>query len=120
MQSHDRARIGKEDLDRTYEEERETAAARRAEIDARTRELDAELGRQEGERGETAGSIDAGIRNEYDRVSGGRTTQALAPVVEGCCGHCYTAIPMQRQAEIRAGAKLIVCEGCGVILHAER
>jgi hypothetical protein len=118
MQAHDRARIGLEDLDRTNQEERQVAAERRAEIEARTAELDTELGRLEGERGETAGSIDAGIRTEYDRVSGGRTTQALAPVVEGCCGHCYTAIPMQRQAEIRAGAKLIVCEGCGVILHA--
>lgn len=120
MQAHDRARIGMEDMDRVHAEERAVAAARRAEIEARTAELDGKLRRLESERGDTAGRIDAGVRTEYDRVSGGRTTQALAPVVEGCCGHCYTAIPLQRQAEIRAGAKLIVCEGCGVILHTER
>jgi hypothetical protein len=56
----------------------------------------------------------------YDRVRAGRTTRALAPVVDGVCGHCFTSIPLQRQAEIRGGKNLIVCETCGVILHAER
>ena len=120
MQAHDRARIRQEEIDRQHGEERREAAERIAELNARLTEIDAELDRLKGRRGETAGKIDDSVRSTYDRVRGGRTTEALAPVVDGCCGHCYTAIPLQRQAEIRAGRKLVVCEGCGVILHAEQ
>ena len=118
MQSHDRERIRLEEIDRQHGEERTAAAERTREIEARLAEIDAELGALQGRRGETAGRIDADVRSTYDRVRGGRTTEALAPIVEGCCGHCFTAIPLQRQAEIRAGRKLVVCEGCGVILHS--
>ncbi len=118
MQAHDRARVRKEEIDRQHGEERREAAARIDEVNGRLAEIDAELDRLKGRRGETAEKIDENVRSAYDRVRGGRTAQALAPVVDGCCGHCYTAIPLQRQAEIRAGRKLVVCEGCGVILHA--
>jgi len=118
MQSHDRARVGQEEVERRHGEERREAQDRLGAIDARLAEIEAELGRLDGRRGETAGRIDDSVRSTYDRVRGGRTTEALAPVVDGCCGHCYTAIPLQRQAEIRAGRKLVVCEGCGVILHS--
>lgn len=120
MQAHDRARIRKEDMDREHGEQREEAKSRVAEVEARLKEIDAELDRLGNRRGETADSIDQSVRSEYDRVRGGRTDQALAPVVDGVCGHCFTAIPLQRQAEIRAGRKLVVCEGCGVILHADQ
>jgi predicted nucleic acid-binding Zn-ribbon protein len=45
---------------------------------------------------------------------------ALAPLVDGVCGHCFTAIPLQTQQVIRAGRVLVVCETCGVILHETR
>jgi hypothetical protein len=118
MQAHDRARIRQEEIDRQYGEERRVAAARVAELNSRLADIDAELDRLKGRRGETAERIDDSVRSTYDRVRGGRTTEALAPIVDGCCGHCYTAIPLQRQAEIRGGRRLVVCEGCGVILHA--
>lgn len=54
----------------------------------------------------------------YHSVSGGRKVSALAELTEdGVCGGCFTAVPKQRQADIRAGRGLAVCEGCGVILH---
>ena len=118
MQSHDRARIRQEEMDHQHGEARDEVESRTAEIGARLDQIGAELDRLEGRRGETAERIDDDVRSEYDRVRGGRTAQALAPVIDGVCGHCFTAIPLQRQAEIRAGRKLIVCEGCGVILHA--
>lgn len=120
MQAHDRARIRMEDMDREHGEQREEAESRVAEIEERLAQLEAQLDRLVNRRGETADSIDQKVRSEYDRVRGGRTDKALAPVVEGVCGHCFTAIPLQRQAEIRAGRKLVVCEGCGVILHADQ
>lgn len=120
MQAHDRARIRMENMGREHGEQREEAKSRIAEVEARLDEIDAELDRLGNRRGETADSIDASVRSAYDRVRGGRTDQTLAPVVDGVCGHCFTAIPLQRQAEIRAGRKLVVCEGCGVILHADQ
>lgn len=56
----------------------------------------------------------------YRKVSSGRTRRALAPLTgDGVCGNCFTAIPLQRQADIRSGRALEVCEGCGVILYPE-
>jgi predicted nucleic acid-binding Zn-ribbon protein len=117
MQANDRARVRQEEIDRQHGAERDAADERVAEVNARLDAIDAELGRLTSRRGQTAERIDDDVRSEYDRVRGGRTTQALAPVVDGVCGHCFTAIPLQRQAEIRAGRRLVVCEGCGVILH---
>lgn len=118
MQAHDRARIRQEEIDQEHAEARQAVDERTAEIESRLAQIDAELDRLKGQRGETAGRLDDDVRSEYDRVRGGRTAQALAPVIDGVCGHCFTAIPLQRQAEIRAGRQLIVCEGCGVILHS--
>lgn len=54
----------------------------------------------------------------YETVRSGRADSALAPLTgDGVCGHCFTSVPLQRQADIRAGRELAVCEGCGVILY---
>jgi len=54
----------------------------------------------------------------YRQVSGGRAAQALSPLTaDGACGNCYTAVPLQRQADIKASRALAVCEGCGVIMY---
>lgn len=54
----------------------------------------------------------------YRTAGGGGRQAALAELtVDGVCGRCYTAIPKQRQAEIRARRQLAVCEGCGIILY---
>lgn len=55
----------------------------------------------------------------YRQVRGSRARTALAPIKpDGVCGNCFTMIPLQRQADIRSGRDLEVCEGCGVILYA--
>jgi predicted nucleic acid-binding Zn-ribbon protein len=61
--------------------------------------------------------IDERARSLYDMVRRGRADSPMAPLLEGVCGHCYTAIPLQTQQVIRAGRVLVVCETCGVILH---
>jgi predicted nucleic acid-binding Zn-ribbon protein len=54
----------------------------------------------------------------YETVRNGRTDSVLAPLTgDGVCGHCFTSVPLQQQADIRAGRDLAVCEGCGVILY---
>ena len=45
-----------------------------------------------------------------------RNGLAVVPVSRGACGGCFNVVPPQRQADIREGKKLIVCEHCGRIL----
>lgn len=88
------------------------------EVRARREELEAELARQRDRREDRSGAIEDGALAMYERVRKGRTQSALAPLVGGHCGNCFTFIPLQRQSEIRSGERLHRCEGCGVILHA--
>ena len=120
MQSHDRARVSAEEAEKTLVAGRSDGELRRAEIDGRLAELVQELEAAQMQRQATAEGLDSRVRSIYERVSGGRTTQVLAPVQHGCCGHCFTSVPLQKQAEIRVGASVVVCGGCGVILHPER
>lgn len=62
--------------------------------------------------------IDKRALRLYERVRGGRSTMALAPLTEeGACGHCFNILPLQEQTEVRSGSGLHRCEGCGVILY---
>lgn len=90
----------------------------RGEVEARREELEADLARQRDRREDRTGAIEDDALAMYERVRKGRTQSALAPLVGGHCGNCFTAIPLQRQSEIRSGGRLHRCEGCGVILHA--
>jgi predicted nucleic acid-binding Zn-ribbon protein len=55
----------------------------------------------------------------YDAIrSGGRRVAVAELTQDGACGNCFGMVPLQLQNEIRHGAALIRCEGCGVILAA--
>lgn len=65
----------------------------------------------------------AGITPEqlriYDAIRSGGKRIAVAELThDGACGNCFGIVPLQLQNEIRHGAALIRCEGCGVILAA--
>lgn len=101
--------------------------ALRKEIEPRREELtrdrasaEAELDELRQERAGRTQEIAEPARILYERVRGGRTRSVLAALtVDGACGHCFSMVPIQRQAEIRTGATLVRCEECGVILYAE-
>jgi len=42
----------------------------------------------------------------------------VVPLVGFACSACYSAIPLSRRGEIRAGLLVDGCEACGVILYA--
>ena len=64
------------------------------------------------------GRLDRRALQLYRTAGGGGRHAALAELTgDGVCGRCYTAVPKQRQAEIRARRHLAVCEGCGIILY---
>ncbi len=118
MQEAEEARGALAVIERELEEQRTAYEALKAETGARRAELEAEISVQRDRRQNRERRLDRAALRLYESVRGGRTRQALAPVMpDGVCGHCYTLVPLQRQAEIRAGRRLYVCEGCGIILY---
>ncbi len=64
--------------------------------------------------------IDERLLVAYNRIRRSvRNGLAVVSVKRDACGGCYNRIPPQRQADVRQGKKLIVCEYCGRILVAD-
>ena len=64
--------------------------------------------------------IDERLLVAYNRIRGNfHNGLAVVTVTRDACGGCFNRIPPQRQADIRQGKKLIVCEYCGRILVSE-
>ena len=109
------------------------AAAEVAEAELVERKADLEVKRQELDsiESETAdevkeltakaevakAKIDERLLSAYNRIrSNVRNGLAVVTVKRDACSGCFNRIPPQRQADIRLGKKLIVCEYCGRIL----
>ena len=61
--------------------------------------------------------IDERLLTAYNRIRRSvRNGLAVVTVKRDACGGCFNRIPPQRQADVRQGKKLIVCEYCGRIL----
>lgn len=61
--------------------------------------------------------IDERYLTAYKRIqSNARNGLAVVTVQRDACGGCYNKIPPQRQVDIRARKRIIVCEYCGRIL----
>lgn len=68
------------------------------------------------ERGTAEGKLDARLHRAYHRIRGNvRNGIAVASIMRGSCGGCFSKIPPQRHSDIRAHYKLIDCESCGRI-----
>ena len=64
--------------------------------------------------------IDERLLVAYNRIRNNfHNGLAVVTVTRDACGGCFNRIPPQRQADIRQGKKLIVCEYCGRILVSE-
>ena len=104
------------------EEESQVAAAdleqapERARLDERRRTLEAQRETAQREREASADQIDKPLRTRYDRLRRSRARDVVVPLVGGTCGACHTSIPLNRRSQIRSGAVLDGCEGCGAIL----
>jgi len=97
-----------------------TLEAREREAAGTREQLEAELASRTGSKEEQERRLDLRALRLYHSVRGGRAASALAALTtDGACGNCFTAIPKQRRADIRAGRELAVCEGCGVILYSD-
>ena len=97
---------------------------RKADLDVKRQELDSIESETADEvkdltaKAEVAKSkIDERLLSAYGRIrSKVRNGLAVVTVKRDACSGCFNRIPPQRQADIRLGKKLIVCEYCGRIL----
>lgn len=97
---------------------------RKADLEAKKQELDgieAETAPQvaefEAQAAKAKVRIDERLLNAYERIRRNfRNGLAVVPIRRDACGGCFNHIPPQRQADIRQGKKIIVCEYCGRIL----
>jgi predicted nucleic acid-binding Zn-ribbon protein len=101
--------LATEDLDQAAE--REALAAERTAIEA-------ELAEARTKRAQTASRVPKAILTKYDRIRGRRGEQAIFALRGPSCGHCDTAIPLQRRNQMIGTGQIEVCEACGVLLYA--
>ena len=105
------------------EEETRVAAAdleqapERARLEERRLDLLAEREAAVREREASAERIEKPLRTRYDRLRRARARDVVVPLAGDTCGACHTAIPMNRRSQIRSGAIIDGCEGCGAILY---
>ena len=109
-----------EEAENQMKEREADLAAKKAElegIEADTAPLVEEYGVQEAQAKE---KIDERLLAAYERIRRNvRNGLAVVTVKRDACGGCFNRIPPQRQADIRQGKKIIVCEYCGRILVAD-
>ena len=89
---------------------REALAARRA-------ELEAERAVALAARDTSAAAVAKPLRSRYERLRGSRAPRAVVALAGDACGACYTAVPMNRRAQMRMSGVVDACEGCGVMLY---
>jgi uncharacterized protein len=91
--------------------------AERARLEERRNALEAERDAAVRDREASAEQLDKPLRTRYDRLRRSRSRDVVVPLVGGTCGACHTSIPLNRRSQIRSGAILDGCEGCGAILY---
>jgi uncharacterized protein len=63
------------------------------------------------------GAVDERLLVSYSRIRGNyRNGLAVVPVERDACGGCFSAVPPQKQSEIKQNKKIIICENCGRVL----
>lgn len=102
-------------------------ADRKADLEVKKTELESieaetasQVAEYEAQEQTAKAKIDERLLAAYERIRGNvRNGLAVVTVERDACGGCFNHIPPQRQADIRSGKKLIVCEYCGRILVAD-
>ena len=94
-------------------------AEARAALAAKRAELAEQLEVAAGERKAATKDVKPALLTKYERIRRGRAPAALYPLHQDACGHCHTAVPLQRRVLIQQGQSIEGCEVCGVLLYAD-
>ena len=97
---------------------------RKKDLDAKKKELDVLISESEEDevklskdRDKAIKHVDERLLRPYDKLRGNYPNGlAVVMVKRGACGGCFSAVPPQRQADIKDKKRIIVCEHCGRIL----
>ncbi len=91
--------------------------AKRAELDGIESETHDQVKALDAQAKVAKEKIDERLLLAYTRIrSKMRNGLAVVTIQRDACSGCFNRIPPQRQADVRLGKKLIVCEYCGRIL----
>ena len=95
-------------------------AAKKSELESIEAETADQVAALEAKAEKAKVKIDERLLTAYNRIRRSvRNGLAVVTVKRDACGGCFNRIPPQRQADVRLGKKLIVCEYCGRILVAD-
>ena len=93
-------------------------ADERAAIARERADIEGALAEARAKRTQAATRVPRAILAKYDRIRGRKGEQAIFPLRGPSCGHCDTAIPLQRRNQMLNTGQIEVCEACGVLLYA--
>ncbi len=93
--------------------------AARGGLVAKRAELQGQLEAARAERARAATEVKPALLTRYERIRRGRAPAAVFALRQDACGHCNTAVPLQRRMLILQGQSIESCEVCGVLLYAE-
>lgn len=102
----------------------EQIESRRKDLDYKQKELKTIVSDTEDEekdlmkqRAEIEKEVEERLTKAYNRIRRNvKNGIAVAPILRGSCGGCFSKIPPQRQSDIKQHFKIIDCEHCGRIL----
>ncbi|KUG08821.1 zinc ribbon domain-containing protein [Solirubrum puertoriconensis] len=99
------------------EERRKDLVNKQAELQVIVGESEADEQKLMTERETASQPVEDRLLSAYSRIRGNaRNGLAVVMVKRDACGGCFNTVPPQRQADIIAHKKIIVCEHCGRIL----
>ena len=110
-------KVSKEESTEIFNEKKEIFEEKKVELDSIVSETekDEEKLLEQSKKAEKV--VDDRLLSAYKRIrKSSRNGLAVVSVERDSCGGCYSKIPPQRQLDIKAHKKIIVCEHCGRIL----
>jgi uncharacterized protein len=94
------------------------AATRQQRLQREREQQAQELQRVTAQRETVAGTVPAPDRAQYDRLRARMPDgMAVAPIIQGRCEGCRTALPSAEVQQARRAEELVFCSRCGRILH---
>jgi predicted nucleic acid-binding Zn-ribbon protein len=87
-------------------------------LDADRQSLEGQIKEARTHRENKARAVPRALLSKYDRIRSRKRVHAVFPLRGTSCGHCDTAIPMQRRSAMTGSGATEICEECGVMLYA--
>jgi predicted nucleic acid-binding Zn-ribbon protein len=107
-----------EERERALEEANLALQEAEASIATDRERLQSQLGDIRQRREQRAQAVPRTLLHKYDRIRSRRHIHAIYPLRGTSCGHCDTAVPLQRRSVMLGTGATELCEGCGVLLYA--